>query len=149
MREVIKPRGRRDADAALALAGVGLCAASLAHAMVGATAAVSTAAAFGLYIALFVKPPDMCTGLGGCEAVLATPYARPLGVPLQYLGAVWLAAAIPLTLAPRLSWAWALLGASAVAFLAAVELRLKAFCNYCTSLHIIILYISIILLFKI
>jgi uncharacterized membrane protein len=43
----------------------------------------------GLAHILLNKPGDVCRRgrLTGCEVVLGSPYARPLGIPLEYVGA--------------------------------------------------------------
>jgi len=47
----------------------------------------------GLVHTLFNKPQALCgrARWGGCEVVLASPYARPFGIPLEWLGAAWFA----------------------------------------------------------
>ncbi|MDT7881577.1 MAG: vitamin K epoxide reductase family protein [Thermoproteus sp.] len=54
--------------------------------------------------ALFNKPQALCGKVrrGGCGVVLASPYARPFGIPLERLGAAWFAGILPLY---HLGWA--------------------------------------------
>ncbi len=53
----------------------------------------------GLVHTLFNKPRAFCGRVrwGGCEVVLASPYARPFGIPLEWLGAAWFAGVLPLS----------------------------------------------------
>lgn len=101
--------------------------------------------AVGLFHTLFNKPREFCAKWSGCEAVLASPYARPLGIPLEYLGAMWFAV-VPLAYYLGLGPLWAALGIAGIAALVAIEAKLKALCIYCTVAHIAGLLISIALL---
>ena len=78
----------------VALAGAGVYVASTGAREV----ALLLLAASGLVHTLFNKPRAICGRVrwGGCEVVLASPYARPFGIPLEWLGAAWLAGALPL-----------------------------------------------------
>ena len=69
----------------VALAGAGVYAASTGAREV----ALLLLAASGLVHTLFNKPRALCgrARWGGCEVVLASPYARPFGIPLEWLGA--------------------------------------------------------------
>ncbi len=53
----------------------------------------------GLVHTLFNKPRAICgrARWGGCEVVLASPYARPFGIPLELFGAAWFAGVLPLS----------------------------------------------------
>jgi len=55
-------------------------------------------AASGLVHTLFNKPRALCgrARWGGCKVVLASPYARPFGISLEWLGAAWFAGVFPL-----------------------------------------------------
>jgi len=92
----------------------------------------------GLVHTLFNKPQALCGRIrrGGCEVVLASPYARPFGVPLEYLGAAWFAGVLP-SYYLGFGQVWGVLALLAVAALVALEVRLRAFCIYCTVAHII------------
>jgi uncharacterized membrane protein len=48
-------------------------------------------AASGLVHTLFNKPQALCgrARWGGCEVVLASPYVRLFGIPIEWLGAAW------------------------------------------------------------
>lgn len=98
--------------------------------------AVWLLAAAGLFHTLFQKPPTLCKKGGSCEVVLSSPYARPFGIPLQYLGALWFFAVVP-TYYLGLGALWAVVGIAAVAALVALEAKLKAFCLYCTIAHVV------------
>jgi uncharacterized membrane protein len=78
----------------VALAGAGVYAASTGSREV----ALLLLAVSGLVHTLFNKPRALCgrARWGGCEVVLASPYARPFGIPLEWLGAAWFAGALPL-----------------------------------------------------
>lgn len=108
---------------------------------------LSALSATGVVYAIFFKPKGICrrARLMGCEVVLVSPYARPFGVPLEYIGALWFAGTVPAYLIGA-GAAWALLGIIGVAVLAALEAKLRAFCLYCTVAHAIGLAISFILL---
>jgi len=116
------------------LAGVGVYAALIEL----REAALLFLAGSGLVHALFNKPQALCGKVrwGGCEAVLASPYARPFGVPLEYLGAAWFAGVVP-SYYLGFGQVWGVLALLAVAALVALEVRLRAFCIYCTVAHII------------
>lgn len=104
-------------------------------------------AAGGLVHTLLNKPGSLCARgrLGGCEAVLSSPYARPFGLPLEYVGAAWFGG-VPLAFHLGFGWLWALLAVLGVALLVGIEIRLRALCLYCTVAHIIGLICAIFLL---
>ncbi|ABL88911.1 Vitamin K epoxide reductase [Pyrobaculum islandicum DSM 4184] len=98
--------------------------------------ALLVAVAGGLFHTLVLKPAGACVRgrFSGCEVVLASPYAAPLGVPLQYLGALWF------VVAPLAHWFgfglfWAVVGLVGIAALVGLEVKLRAFCLYCTIAH--------------
>jgi len=117
-----------------ALAGAGIYAATAG----AREAALLLLSASGLVHTLFNKPQALCGKVrrGGCEAVLASPYARPLGIPLEHLGAAWFAGVLP-SYYLGFGHAWGLLALLAVAALVGVEVKLRAFCIYCTIAHVI------------
>jgi len=79
----------------IALAVAGIYAASTSSREV----ALLLLAASGLVHTLFNKPRAICgrARWGGCEVVLTSPYARPFGIPLEWLGAAWFAGALVLS----------------------------------------------------
>jgi uncharacterized membrane protein len=118
----------------VALAGAGVYAASTGAREV----ALLLLAASGLVHTLFNKPRALCgrARWGGCEVVLASPYARPFGIPLEWLGAAWFAGVLPLY---YLGFGQMLgfLALLTVAVLVGIEVKLRALCIYCTVAHII------------
>ena len=101
----------------------------------------------GVVYTIFFKPAGVCrkSRLAGCEVVLASPYARPFGVPLEYVGALWFAGVVPAYYL-GVGAAWAYLGLAGVAALVALEAKLRAFCLYCTVAHVLGAAASLILL---
>jgi uncharacterized membrane protein len=80
--------------------------------------------------------PLFCGEGGGCEAVRASEYAYPGGVPTPVFGVAFFASLLALSVAPgrprRLISPLALLGALAAAgFLAIQAFSLGVFCSYC------------------
>ncbi|MGC9050805.1 vitamin K epoxide reductase family protein [Pyrobaculum sp.] len=104
-------------------------------------------AAGGLAHTLLNKPGDVCRRgrLTGCEVVLGSPYARPLGIPLEYVGAAWFGG-VPLAFHLGYGQIWALLAVLGVVLLIGIEVKLKALCLYCTVAHIIGLICAVFLL---
>ena len=127
----------------IALAVAGIYAASTSSREV----ALLLLAASGLVHTLFNKPRAICgrARWGGCEVVLASPYARPFGIPLEWLGAAWFAGALPLY---HLGFgqAWGLLALLIVAALVGIEIKLRALCIYCTVAHVIGVITAVLLL---
>jgi uncharacterized membrane protein len=127
----------------VALAGAGVYAASTGAREV----ALLLLAASGLVHTFFNKPRALCGRVrwGGCEVVLASPYARPFGIPLEWLGAAWFAGALPLY---HLGFgqAWGFLALLIVAVLVGIEIKLRAMCIYCTVAHVIGVITAVILL---
>ena len=127
----------------VALAGAGVYAASTGAREV----ALLLLAASGLVHTLFNKPRAICgrARWGGCEVVLASPYARPFGIPLEWLGAAWFAGALPLY---HLGFgqAWGFLALLIVAVLVGIEVKLRALCIYCTVAHVIGVITAVLLL---
>jgi uncharacterized membrane protein len=127
----------------VALAGAGVYAASTGAREV----ALMLLAASGLVHTLFNKPRALCGRVrwGGCEVVLASPYARPFGIPLEWLGAAWFAGALPLY---HLGFgqAWGFLALLIVAVLVGIEIKLRAMCIYCTVVHVIGVITAVLLL---
>ena len=127
----------------VALAGAGVYAASTGAREV----ALLLLAASGLVHTLFNKPQALCGRVrwGGCEVVLASPYARPFGIPLEWLGAAWFAGALPLY---HLGFgqAWGFLALLIVAALVGIEIKLRAMCIYCTVAHVIGVITAVLLL---
>ena len=127
----------------VALAGAGVYAASTGAREV----ALLLLAASGLVHTLFNKPRALCgrARWGGCEVVLASPYARPFGIPLEWLGAAWFAGALPLY---HLGFgqAWGFLALLIVAVLVGIEIKLRAMCIYCTVAHVIGVITAVLLL---
>lgn len=106
-----------------------------------AVAAVSAAAMFyvGLYQSRLVGHL-ICPLLGQqCEGVADAPFARPLGIPDGYIGAVLYIVIFGLLLAPPLRWVWlALLVLAVVATVANVlglrdMMRFGGYCFYCLT----------------
>ena len=127
----------------VALAGAGVYAASTGAREV----ALLLLAVSGLMHTLFNKPRALWGRVrwGGCEVVLASPYARPFGIPLEWLGAAWFAWALPLY---HLGFgqAWGFLALLIVAVLVGIEVKLRALCIYCTVAHIIGVITAVLLL---
>ena len=127
----------------VALAGAGVYAASTGAREV----ALLLLAASGLVHTLFNKPRAICgrARWGGCETVLASPYARPFGIPLELFGAAWFAGALPLY---HLGFgqAWGFLALLIVAALVGIEIKLRALCIYCTVAHVIGVTTAVLLL---
>ncbi len=96
---------------------------------------------------LFNKPRALCGRVkrGGCEVVLASPYARPFGIPLEWLGTAWFAGALPLY---HLGFgqAWGFLALLIVAVLVGIEIKMRALCIYCTVAHVIGVITAVLLL---
>jgi uncharacterized membrane protein len=127
----------------VALAGAGVYAASTGAREV----ALLLLAVSGLVHTLFNKPRALCGRVrwGGCEVVLASPYARPFGIPLEWLGAAWFAGALPLY---HLGFGqmWGFLALLIVAVLVGIEIKLRALCIYCTVAHVIGVITAVLLL---
>jgi uncharacterized membrane protein len=127
----------------VALAGAGVYAASTGAREV----ALLLLAASGLVHTLFNKPRALCgrARWGGCEVVLASPYARPFGIPLEWLGAAWFAGVLPLY---HLGFgqAWGFLALLTVAALVGIEIKMKVLCIYCTVAHMIGVITAVLLL---
>jgi uncharacterized membrane protein len=127
----------------VALAGAGVYAASAGEREV----ALLLLAVSGFVHTLFNKPRALCgrARWGGCEVVLASPYARPFGVPLEWLGAAWFAGALPLY---HLGFgqAWGFLALLIVAVLVGIEIKLRTLCIYCTAAHVIGVITAVLLL---
>ncbi|AAL63389.1 hypothetical protein PAE1303 [Pyrobaculum aerophilum str. IM2] len=109
--------------------------------------ALSLLAAAGLLHTLFNKPSAFCAKykIGGCEAVLSSPYARPFGIPLEYLGAAWFAG-VPIAYYLGIGLVWSVMAFAGVIALVAIEAKLRAFCIYCTVAHVIGLAAAFLLL---
>jgi len=118
----------------VALAGAGVYAASTGAREV----ALLLLAASGLVHTLFNKPRALCGRgrWGGCEVVLASPYARLFGIPLEWLGAAWFAGVLPLYYL-GFGQMWGFLALLIVAVLVGIEIKLRAMCIYCTVAHVI------------
>jgi len=127
----------------VALAGAGVYAASTGAREV----ALLLLAVSGLVHTLFNKPRALCgrVRLGGCEVVLASPYARPFGIPLEWLGAAWFAGALPLYHL-GLGEAWGFFALLIVVVLVGIEIKLRAMCIYCTVAHVIGVITAVLLL---
>ena len=128
---------------AVALAGAGIYAASTGAREV----ALLLLAVSGLVHTLFNKPRALCGRVrwGGCEVVLASPYARPFGIPLEWLGAAWFAGVLPLYYL-RFGQEWGFLALLIVAVLVGIEIKLRAMCIYCTVAHVIGVITAVLLL---
>jgi uncharacterized membrane protein len=128
---------------AVALAGAGVYAASTGAREV----ALLLLAVSGLVHTLFNKPRALCGRVrwGGCEVVLASPYARPFGIPLEWLGAAWFAGVLPLYYL-RFGQGWGFLALLIVAVLVGIEIKLRAMCIYCTVAHVIGVITAVLLL---
>jgi uncharacterized membrane protein len=126
-----------------ALAGAGVYAASTGAREV----AFMLLAASGLVHTLFNKPRALCGRAmwGGCEVVLASPYARPFGIPLEWLGAAWFAGVVPMYYL-GVGQAWGFLALLTVAVLVGIEIKLRALCIYCTVAHVIGVITAVLLL---
>lgn len=113
----------------------------------GRLIALSLLAAAGLLHTLFNKPSAFCAKhrIGNCEAVLSSPYAKPFGIPLEYLGAVWFAG-VPIAYYLGFGFIWSFIAFAGVIALVAVEVKLRAFCIYCTAAHVIGLTAAFLLL---
>lgn len=96
---------------------------------------------------LFNKPQALCgkARRGGCEVVLASPYARPFGIPLEKLGAAWFTGALP-SYNLGFGQLWGLLALLAVAALVGIEVKLRGFCTYCTIAHVVGVAAALLLL---
>jgi uncharacterized membrane protein len=127
----------------VALAVAGVYAASMGSREV----ALLLLAASGLVHTLFNKPRALCgrARRGGCEIVLASPYARPFGIPLEWLGAAWFAGVLPLYYL-GLGQIWGFLALLTVAVLVGIEVKLRALCIYCTVAHMIGVITAVFLL---
>jgi Predicted membrane protein len=125
------------------LAGAGIYAAAAG----AREAALLLLSASGLVHTLFNKPQALCGKVrrGGCEVVLASPYARPFGINLEYLGAAWFAGVLP-SYYLGFGQAWGLLALLAVVALVGIEVKLRAFCIYCTIAHVIGVAAALLLL---
>src|SRR5262245_50854116 len=84
-----------------------------------------------------LAPGGAGCGHGGCDAVLRSTWARPLGIPLPTAGLLLFASLLGLSLAPgrlpaRCLWALALAGAVGGTGLILVQgLVLQQFCPFC------------------
>ena len=127
----------------VALAGAGVYAASTGTREV----ALLLLAASGLTNTIFNKPRALCgrARWGGCEVVLASPYARPFGIPLEWLGAAWFAGVLPLYYL-GFGQMWGFLALLTVAVLVGIEIKLRALCIYCTVAHVIGVITAVLLL---
>jgi len=127
----------------VALAVAGVYAASTGSRVV----ALLLLAASGLVHTLFNKPRALCgrARWGGREVVLASPYARPFGIPLEWLGAAWLAGVLPLYYL-GFGQMWGFLALLNVAVLVGIEIKLRALCIYCTVAHVIGVITAVLLL---
>ncbi|AFA39906.1 putative membrane protein [Pyrobaculum oguniense TE7] len=110
-------------------------------------AAVILIAASGLLHTIGNKPSAFCSKyrVGGCEAVLSSPYARPFGIPLEVVGAAWFAF-LPLAYFTGFGAFWSVLTLLGVSVLVAIELKLRAVCIYCTVAHAIGAVAAVLLL---
>jgi len=86
----------------------------------------------------YSKPaPVFCSQMGGCEAIKATAFARPFGIPMPWFGLLGFAlvAGVLLARGPRargLHLGLAVAGALVGVFLLCVQLVLGHICVYCT-----------------
>jgi uncharacterized membrane protein len=104
-------------------------------------------AASGLVHTLFNKPRALCgrARWGGCEIVLVSLYARPFGIPLEWLSAAWFAGVFPLYYL-GFGQMWGFLALLTVAVLVGIEIKLRALCIYCTVAHVIGVITAVLLL---
>ena len=127
----------------VALAGAGVYAASTGSREVALLLLVVS----GLVHTLFNKPRALCGSVrwGGCEVVLASLYARPFGIPLEWLGAAWFAGVLPLYY-QGFGQMWGFLALLIVAVLVGIEIKLRTLCIYCTVAHVIGVITAVLLL---
>ncbi len=98
------------------------------------------------------------TGVVDCAAVLSSPYAMLLGLPVALWGVGWFTVALGLGLGalarargpepPALRWAgllWSVVGGLFVAYLVSSELMIGKMCLWCTGVHVLVLAILVIL----
>src|SRR5262245_6460430 len=92
-----------------------------------------------LLVDYLVPSPTFCGEGGGCEAVRASDYAYPGGIPTPLLGVLFFSGMLALSTLPgrwarRLLVAKAAAGALAAAFFLALQVfSLKTFCAYCVT----------------
>ncbi|WP_258871800.1 vitamin K epoxide reductase family protein [Pyrobaculum aerophilum] len=77
--------------------------------------------------------------------MLSSPYAKPFGIPLEYLGAAWFAG-VPIAYYLGIGLVWSVMAFAGVIALVAIEAKLRAFCIYCTVAHVIGLAAAFLLL---